>query len=399
MIWIKKYKPKTVREVVGQDKGIRQIEKWIRGWGPGKKAALLYGPPGNGKTAVAYALANDLNYELIELNASDFRREEDIKRVLGHASEQASLFKRGKLILIDEVDGISGKSDRGGVRAVINVIKKSKFPIILTANDPWKPNLRSLRNYCRLINFGRIGKVAIKKRLRQICEKEGIKIDESLISELSDRSGGDLRVAINNLQSIAEGRKEIKREHLEALGFREQEEDVFQILKVIFKTHSSRTAFEILGRSDKSTDELFWWIEQNIPQEYEKIEEIAKAYDWLSRADIYLQRIRKRQHWRFKLYANELMSSGVAVSKKKMYHKFTRYYPANRLVMYGRSKSVRVLRDKIAEKIARECHTSKKQVREVFLPYIKFMFRKDERWATKISKSLGLSPEEIEFLS
>lgn len=399
MLWSEKYRPKTLDKVVGQKEGIKKLRKWIKDWEPGRKAALLYGPPGNGKTAAAYALANELNYELVELNASDFRGKEDVKKVLGHTAKQASLYDRGKLILIDEVDGISGRADRGGVGAVIDVVKESKFPVILTANNPWKSKLRRLRkHYSKLIEFGRVGKRATKKRLRQICKKEGIEVNRKVIKRISDQSGGDLRAAINNLQSVAEGKEKLKLEDLESIGFREQEEDVFSVLKVIFKTTSPKTAFKILRDSKKPADELFWWIEENIPKEYEDKEEVAKAYDALSKADIYLQRVRKRRYWRFKRYANQIMSSGVATAKEEMYHKFTRYHSPERLKKYGKSRGIRSLREKIAGRIAEVCHTSKKNVKEFFLPYLKFIFKKDEEWAEKFSESLDLSKEEKSFL-
>ena len=350
-----------------------------------------------GKTAVVYALANEKNLELIELNASDMRNASGIEEIVGNSSKQMSLFKRGKIILIDEVDGISGASDRGGVGALTKIIKESRFPIVLTANDAYNPKLKTLRNYCELIKFTGVYLRSIIARLREICKSEGIECDEKVLDIIGRQSGGDLRSAINDLEAIARGRKKITEEDLKALGYREKKQDIFEILKVIFKTRNIRNSIEILRNSDKDPDEIFWWIEENIPNEYEDMREVAKAYDYLSIADLFRNWVRIRQNWRFKKYMIDIMCGGVSISKKEMYRKFTHYRPPNRIKMYGTTKLSRKQVGEICERMSEKLHVSSQIIMREYFPLMKILFKRDE-WKKNIIEEFELSKEDLKMI-
>jgi replication factor C large subunit len=138
--WFLKYRPKSLNDIENQEEAKTKLKEWIEGWLSGKpkvKAVLLYGPPGVGKTTLAEALAHDYKLELMEINASDSRNLEDIKNIVIRASITGTLFGiRGKLILLDEVDGINARVDVGAITGILELIEKTKYPIILTANDP-----------------------------------------------------------------------------------------------------------------------------------------------------------------------------------------------------------------------------------------------------------------------
>jgi replication factor C large subunit len=154
-LFVVKHKPKNLDEYVDQKDALDQFLKWIERWRHGK-ALLFHGPPGTGKTALVEAYCQEKGLDLIQLNASDYRSAAQIKEVLGSSVQQSSLFKRGKIFMIDEIDGLAGREDKGGVREIISIIKKSSYPVILTANDPWNKRLRSLRQYCQLVQFKKI---------------------------------------------------------------------------------------------------------------------------------------------------------------------------------------------------------------------------------------------------
>ena len=113
----------------------------------------MYGPTGIGKTISAYALANEMDLEILEVNASDIRNKEQIEQKIGSAIGQQSLFFKQKLILIDEIDGLSGTKDRGGLLAITNMLEKSSFPIILTATNPWDYKFNKLRRKTEMVEF------------------------------------------------------------------------------------------------------------------------------------------------------------------------------------------------------------------------------------------------------
>lgn len=373
MPWTEKYAPQKIVEVVGQKKAVDQFIIWLRSWKPGKKAALFHGSAGTGKTALVEALGKERNLEVIEMNASDFRTAQQIKEVIGQSMKQQSLFKKGKIFFIDEIDGLAGREDRGGTGEIIKIIKESQYPIILTANNPWDTKLRSLRAYCQLIQFGKVFYWDMIKRLQYICEKEKIKCDKEIIIQIARRSEGDLRSAINDLETLARDKKEITLKDLDSLGNREREMNIFDVLKIIFKTKTAMSAKLSIQNTDKDPEEIFLWIEQNIINEYEKSDEIAKAYEMLSRADLFMQRVKKRQDWKFEKYMIDLMTAGVALSKKEMYRKFSRYQYPDRMIFLGRSKVERKEDKERLMELSKQFHCSTKKIREEFLPFLKLI--------------------------
>jgi replication factor C large subunit len=372
-MWVNKYKPKSLKEFVNQKEAVEVFLKWIKRWKPRSEALLFHGMPGVGKTALIEAYCSENKLDLIQLNASDYRSANQIKEVLGKSMQQQSLFKRGKLFMIDEVDGIAGREDYGGVKEIIEIIKSSAHPVILTANDPWNKKLMSLRRYWKLVEFKGINVWDIEKRLKEICEKEGIKPEKDVLRQIAKRSKGDLRSVINDLEIISQGKRVIALKDLEILGYRERKVNIFEVLRNIFKTQNALAARLAINASDKDPDEIFWWIENNIAREYEEPEEIAKAFDALSKADIFRNRISSRQNWRFKAYMIDLMTGGVATAKKEMYKKFTRYqYPSN-IVTLGRTKKMRKDEKERLLELSNQLHCSTRKIRNEYLPFLRIM--------------------------
>ena len=396
MQWVEKYKPKSLKEVVGQQEINKKVLNWYNKWGLGAKALLLYGNTGIGKTAIVHALAAELDYEILELNASDFRNKEQIKNIIGGSSKQASLFKKGKIVLIDEVDGISGKEDYGGMAEVIKCIKESSHRIILTANDPWNSKFSNLRRTCELIQLNELNELIILNVLKKICNDEKIKFNEIALKNLAEISKGDLRAAINDLQSISESKKQIDERDLEFLGDREKKESIFIALKLIFKDKKLDVILNALNNTDLDLDECFLWLDENLPLEY-KGEELEKAYDVLAKADVFRGRIRRQQHYRFLIYQNVLMTAGIALSKRYPNKSFINYKRTQRILKLWIANQKYAKRKAIAEKIAKLTHTSTKKAIKDTLPYFKIIF--SNRKADNLIKELDLNEEEVEWLS
>jgi replication factor C large subunit len=202
--WIRKYSPKKINEVIAQDSVISLLKSFVENFkNQKKKAVLVYGPSGIGKTSSIYALANELNLEIIEMNASDFRNKEQINSVAGAASQQMSLFGKSKLILIDELDGVAGRQDFGGIKAIENLIAETKFPLIMTANDPFDKKFSSVRKKTEMLQFKLLEVNDIYKILKNICDNENIKYQEDILKKIARRNGGDARAAVNDLQILA----------------------------------------------------------------------------------------------------------------------------------------------------------------------------------------------------
>jgi len=112
--WSTKYRPKETTQIIGQPEAVDAVLNHINKFAKGT-ALILQGSPGTGKTSIVRAAADELDMEFIDMNASDFRTAAAIKEKIGHASAQQTLLqKKGKVIMVDEVDGLHGNSDRGG---------------------------------------------------------------------------------------------------------------------------------------------------------------------------------------------------------------------------------------------------------------------------------------------
>ncbi|MBI4017370.1 MAG: replication factor C large subunit [Candidatus Aenigmarchaeota archaeon] len=395
-MWAHKYAPSHVSDVIGQGRAVEAFAAWHGAWKPGSPAALLHGGTGTGKTALVHALARERSLDIVEINASDTRNADAVHALLGSASKQQSLFRRGKIILVDEVDGLAGREDRGGVGAVLTMLKESKFPVVLTANDAYDPKLRTLRAYVTLVPFGKVHMNSIVARLRQICVAEGVECEDATLKQVARTSGGDMRAALTDLETLARSRRKIEHADAAVLGYREQEQSVFDALRIIFKTQTLRNAVDAIERTDKDAEEIFWWLETNITNEYDDPHEVATAFDALSRSDVLRSRVRKRQNWRFARYATAVMCGGVALAKRAPYAKFTRYAPPQRLLAYGRTKARRNAMAAVCEKLTPHVHASARKIMRDYTGLFGVMLNKEAAFAQTLA-SAGLTEDEIEM--
>ena len=394
-----KYQPKAAKEIIGQDSGIKKLRDFVVNFKRQKKnAALLYGPSGTGKTISAYAIAKELNLEILEVNASDVRNADQINSLLGSAIGQMSLFSKGKLILVDEIDGLSGTKDRGGLQAITKLVEKSSFPIILTATNPWDYKFNNLKRRAEMIEFIPLDYLSIFEILKNICNKEKIKYEEEILKGLARRAGNDARAAINDLQTLSMEAKELTKESLEELGERNKLDSMLNALVKIFKSTDPKVAITAFDTVEENLDQQLLWIDENLPREYTNPEDLAKAYDKLSKADVFNRRIKRWQHWRFLVYINALITAGIAVSKKEKYRHFVQYKPTGRLLKLWWAKQKAMKKKAIAEKIGEKTHTSTKQALKNTLPYMQIVFRKNKSFREQLTEELDLSMEEVEWL-
>ena len=394
-----KYQPKKTDEIIGQDDSIKKLKDFVINFKKQKKnAALLYGPSGVGKTISVHALANELDLEIIEINASDYRNADQINSIVGGAVEQTSLFFKGKVILVDEIDGLSGTKDRGGLQAITSLIEKSSFPLILTATNPWDYKFNKLRRSTEMIEFIPLDYLSIFKILKKICEQEKIKYEDEVLKGLARRAGNDSRAAINDLEILTIEAKELTKESLEELGERNKLDSILNALYKIFKTTDPNVAITAFDNVEEDLDEQLLWLDENLPKEYTNPEDLAKAYDKLSIADVFSRRIKRWQHYRFLVYINALITAGIAVSKKEKYKQHVQYKPTGKLLKLWWAKQKAMKKMAIAEKIGEKIHSSTKEVIKDTLPYLQVAFKKNKNFREGLTKELDLSKEEVEWL-
>ena len=407
MEWAEKYRPNTLADVVGHKSSVDGLRKWAEQWvhgAPEKKAALLHGPAGIGKTSSAHALGNDFGWEVIELNASDQRTASVIEKIAGSASQMRTLTGTSgrRLVILDEADNLHGNSDRGGSRAIIDVIKKTNQPIILIANDLYGIS-SSLRSLCLELKFSAVQTRSIIPALKRIAHNEGIMCGVGVIEKLAESAGGDFRSAVNDLQAIAMGRTEINVEDV-STSERDNRESIFRVMGKVFKGKDVQSAQNSVYGLDESPEDIVHWIDENLPHQYtgkgeEKITpDITQAYTYLSRADRFLGRVRRRQNYRMWRYASTLMVGGTVVSRSRMRGGFVKYQAPSLWRKMGQMRSRRNMRDNIASKIGTHCHESMSCSRLELAPIYSQLLA-DDSYAPKVVAELGLDQDELVHLS
>ena len=401
--WTVKHKPKSLAEVIGNKETIQKFVDWIKSWdkgAPKKRAAFLYGPPGIGKTVTVEALAYDFQMELVEKNASDYRTEDAINRFAGLASQYGSLFGGKRIVLLDELDGLTGTADKGGVKAITDIVKTTQCPIVLIANNAYDPRFSNLRSYCLLIEFKKPPAGEVTKHLKRICICEAIQADEEALKFIAQRSGGDVRSAVNDLQALAQGKKKLTYEDVSWLGYRDRQDTIFNVLRMIIYGRTCLSAKQAVDMADMDIDMLFEWIYENVPEHLTDPHDLARAMDALSIADVYRGRIRATQDWSFTRYVIDYMTAGVAMARQntKAHGWIPFKFPA-RIQMLSRSKAERAMQLNIGRKIKRRCHISANRASKEVLPFLKIIFKNNADMAAGLAKWLDLDAEMVEHLA
>lgn len=400
--WTLKYKPKSLSEVIGNEEAKSKILEWINSWRrgiPEKKALFIYGPPGVGKTVTVEVLANDLNMELVMSDASVYRTGESVKRFAGRASQFSSLFGQSRIIVFDEVDGLTGSADSGGLAAIIDVIENTRTPIILIANDAFDPKFVQLRKLCLIVEFKRLSVTEVSRHLARICAKEGIIADEKALRFIAERSSGDVRSAILDLQALAQGKDKLTYEDVSWLAARDRKEEIFNVLRMIFYAKSASMARNAVNMADVDLDMLFEWIYENIPYHIKNPSELAAAIDALARADVYRGILKETGDWSFLPYIIDLMTAGVAFSWSKKSSGWIPFRFPERIKVASSTKEERELLEEIGRRIGKKCHMSSSRAIVEVLPYLRIILQNNPEVGNRIARWLNLTEEMVSYIS
>ncbi len=397
-LWTDRYIPKKEEEFIGNSEIVAHAIEWGKAWQRGEKQPplLLWGQTGSGKTALAYLVAGMFKWDVVELNSSDLRSKDAIEKVAGAASQNASFFGSRRLILLDEVDALT-RNDRGGASAISAVLKEAANPVILTANDIYADKaISALRFVCKTSEFKKINYVSMAVRLREILSAEKIEFDEDAVKELARNSAGDMRSALLDLQTLSLTGK-ITMGSIKLVSSREREQKIFSVMKAIFKGTDFNEIREMRSKTDLGNDMLFNWVDENIPRQYDSAQDVALAFDRLSRADIFNGRIMARQYWGFLRYSSELAAEGVALAKQKSSGSFVMYQFPGLLSMLSRTSGARALRKELGKKIGKKMHSSSYEIISRDLPYLRAIAKKREN-AVSLAVLCELDEKEVAFL-
>ena len=388
-MWTEIHKPKNSGEIIQHKQEVNQIKHFIQNYKKG--SIMIHGQTGTGKTSAIHAIANELDHEILEVSASSFRNKEKINSIIGNTSKQLSLFGKRKIILIDDIDCTSGTKDRGAVPAIKRIIEESIHPIIFTAINPYDSKLSPIRKKSRLIEFKPIKAEEITRKLKLICEKENLSYNEKTLKSIARKSGSDLRAAINDMQSLKE-KDAISETIID--NERDTKGKIEDCLNLIFKSRTCKNVIDSISQTDLDLNQALLWIDENLPREYSG-KDLKEAYNAISKADAYKGRIIRRQHWRFLVYINALLTAGIATAKSKKYSHKTTYRPTKRILKLWMAKNKNMRKKSIAEKIASSTHCSSKKTLKETIPYLKFIHKQNPK---ALKEELELTEDETKFI-
>jgi replication factor C large subunit len=281
---------------VGNEEGRAKLQLWLKKWKPGARAALLVGPPGTGKTTTVHLVAKKMGIQLIELNASDSRTKEKLSKKIGEAIASTSLFGTLSMIFLDEVDGLAGRADYGAVEFIKDAVKRSQSPVVMAANDPESDEVRKLASATSKIDFRRPAALVVENRLEKIVQKERLDVGKEEVARIAKAANGDLRAAINFLQSGITAQKD---EEMTA------SESVNSFFDATDESSALRALRAYPGQPRDKVRDIFTAVARSRVHEERK----AAALDVISRADVVMGRIMRGKDWRLLRYLDPMLAN------------------------------------------------------------------------------------------
>jgi replication factor C subunit 1 len=293
-MFVDKYAPKSVTDIIGHKEQISQITNWLQAWDDGlptTRAILVTGPPGIGKTTTIHLIAESLGYKVKEYNASDTRSVSVLRGMMALGIRR--LVK--EVIVMDEIDGLS---ERGGVGEIASIIKKTITPIICIANDK-PPKLRPIINACLDIKFNRPVKSTIATALLKVARAEKIvmarhsltprEINKFELETLCEKSGNDIRSILNNLEFYGAESTTSKDSNLRL--------DLFSATQRLIgnKKHSLDDASGLVFVDYNMVPLMVQ--EAYIKSSCNSLEDAVKASEFISMGDVMDRRIHTKHDW------------------------------------------------------------------------------------------------------
>ncbi len=394
--WPEKYRPTSISQVVGNTVSVNKLKLWLESWkdgAPDSRAVLLIGPPGVGKTASVGALVNDLDAELVEFNASDKRNKGAIERQVWRAATQQTIDGRMRIILLDEVDGLSGTSDRGGVRAILQVVEKTVHPIVMTANDPDSPRLKDIKKRSVVLEFRAIASENMVDVLRGILNDSGHRVELEDLMTIVEQSGGDMRAAISDLEKAIRGGVTGKKMGLAA---RNERRRIDTAIRKLFATTDPSVARRVISETDSNHDEILLWLDENMHHHLKTMKELSSGMDALSIADLNLGRIMKQQNWKLLSYVYDFLSVGTSTSRTRTAFRSVHYDRPTWPLLVWRGRRTTDKRAKTMAKLSQVSGISQQRVAKTHQEVIGTIVQREPAMKSEFADWLKASKRDID---
>jgi len=384
-MWSEKHRPQIISDMIGNEESRAAIMEWFAKWKKGTKPLLLVGPPGIGKTTMAYLLAKQFGYDMIGLNASDVRSKSRINEILTPVLGNVSVLGT-PMIFVDEVDGIHGRGDYGGAAALVNILKEPTVPIVLAANDDRLDKMKSIKKVVKTIYFKRIPPRLLRVYLENILKKESAKLSPGSLIKVIDKSHGDIRSMINLAQTLV-------------TGFNPQTETSFESINVedgvnaFFKANSIEEARGVLYSMQIDPRKKIDAFYSSIITSNLDYTALAKYLEIISNADMLYGKIMKTQNWRLLRYLNDILIELYQNDDRIRYSQYNLSWPLLNRIRWDRNK-IKSLSSVMAKKL----HLSSSAFVTLCLPYVLFCI-KNKTLELDIEETFGdIIDKEIELI-
>ncbi len=312
-MWVEKYRVNEFDSFFGNEKSRILIINWLKKWIKGTKPLLIIGPPGTGKTSFIKSLAKLQDLDLIELNASDLRNKLNLEAIINPILLNSGIFGKRMLLFLDEVDGISGRDDYGGMPFLSNILKIADVPIIMASNSKSYKMKEIIKN-SKVIEFRPLSSFASYLLLQNVLRMESKHLESSEQFKIISQSRGDARTLLNNLQAKLEGEVDSDSNTGTELSIEEcinkffTLTDISQAKQLLMRSSirysSPKYGFTSEERSKDFLNALYTSIissERNIPSD-----DLANMLEKLSEIDLFINRIYEKRNWSLLRYANDL---------------------------------------------------------------------------------------------
>ena len=374
LMWSEVHRPKRVEQMVGNEDARLAILKWLSGWVSGAKPLLLVGPPGTGKTTIVHALAGQFGYDLVEMNASDARNRDSIEARIMPVFANTSLFARKIMLFLDEVDGISGREDSGGLDALVDLMKEPTVPVIMAANAK-SAKIKELAKVCKVMEFSPVPPRLLLMFLDHVLESEGKKLGPGDRISVVNNSRGDIRALLNGAQSRVSGYATVSNRDIAEI-------DIADAISGYFSAASREEAAQIMSRADAAfpdpryqggdaesrRKDMVAALFSSIVSSHIDADSLASLLDTLSKADVVVGRVSPRRQWSLLRYVRDMLAYGMyekSRGKDIRYSQYAMPWPVMGPI-FSRSQTTR----KLSSAIAPAVHVSRGTCSTFVLPYL-----------------------------
>ena len=214
--WIEKYRPETFQEIVGNPETVSRLSVFAKDGNVPN--IIIAGPPGVGKTTTILCLARQLlgeNFKeaVLELNASNDRGIDVVRNRIKMFAQQKVTLPKGKhkIIILDEADSMTEAAQQALRRTMELYSSTTRFALACNSSEKI---IEPIQSRCAMLRYSKLSDAQVLAKVLEVCKKENVDHSDDGLEAIVFTAQGDMRQALNNLQSTHEGFGFVKSENV-----------------------------------------------------------------------------------------------------------------------------------------------------------------------------------------